>query len=361
MAAHAFDQTMALRDEIKHPGLQIGGAVFIALSFMLGQSVGNIWAGVVFGMAAYAVVANDVVQVFMTFINSNRHIHWFWLYLGALAVLTITLWAGFYAYQGDISYGRLDAKGYIPDLQIQWYHTLVPGALIILTKFSHVPVSTSLIMLLPFTDKELGWGIVEKSMYGYAVAFFVSLLIWYRVEKYLKENPTKITPHWGWRVAQWGITGLLLYSWLTHDTANMAVVLPKPLTIEQVALINALLGVGLAYTFWQKGGAIGNIVTKSSGTDRVIPATMIDLFYFAMLIVFKEWSQIPMSTTWVFIGLIAGREFAIRHVNREDLGQSTMERFNVARHMAWKNTSKLLMGFGVSYLVILLVERISNL
>lgn len=46
---------------------------------------------------------------------------------------------------------------------------------------------------------------------------------------------------------------------------------------------------------------------------------MIDLVYFVVLLIFKEWSNIPMSTTWVFVGLLAGRQFAIRAINRIDV------------------------------------------
>ena len=38
---------------------------------------------------------------------------------------------------------------------------------------------------------------------------------------------------------------------------------------------------------------------------------MVDGVYFIILLVFKEWSKIPMSTTWVFVGLLAGREIAM--------------------------------------------------
>jgi hypothetical protein len=41
---------------------------------------------------------------------------------------------------------------------------------------------------------------------------------------------------------------------------------------------------------------------------------MVDGVYFVILLIFKEWSNIPMSTTWVFIGLLAGRQMAIRSI-----------------------------------------------
>ena len=40
-------------------------------------------------------------------------------------------------------------------------------------------------------------------------------------------------------------------------------------------------------------------------------ATIVDFVYGLILLVFREWSNMPMSTTWVFLGLLAGREIAM--------------------------------------------------
>ncbi len=40
-------------------------------------------------------------------------------------------------------------------------------------------------------------------------------------------------------------------------------------------------------------------------------ATLIDLLYCVILFYFKLHSKVPMSTTWVFIGLLAGRELGM--------------------------------------------------
>jgi hypothetical protein len=41
---------------------------------------------------------------------------------------------------------------------------------------------------------------------------------------------------------------------------------------------------------------------------------------FRSLYIFKVWSKVPMSTTWVFIGLLGGRELslALRQVSEKD-------------------------------------------
>lgn len=67
----------------------------------------------------------------------------------------------------------------------------------------------------------------------------------------------------------------------------------------------------LAVILYQRGGAIQKIVDTKTGVTDIRAATIIDFMYALILLVFKEWSNIPMSTTWVFLGLLAGREFAM--------------------------------------------------
>jgi hypothetical protein len=63
--------------------------------------------------------------------------------------------------------------------------------------------------------------------------------------------------------------------------------------------------------FYTSGGAIQKIVTSKTNTTDIRSATIVDFIYGLILLVFKEWSNMPMSTTWVFLGLLAGRELAI--------------------------------------------------
>ena len=154
--------TKTLAEEFKTPGVKFGAVLFLLLGLILGQSIGNMAAAVCFILAAYAVVANDAVQTLMTFINSNRDIHWRWLYLGAATVMTGALWWGWSQYGGDISYGRLAAKGYT-GVAVQWYMVVFPLILIFLTRFRGIPVSTSLLMLSIFAGDILFGKIVTKS------------------------------------------------------------------------------------------------------------------------------------------------------------------------------------------------------
>jgi hypothetical protein len=66
-----------------------------------------------------------------------------------------------------------------------------------------------------------------------------------------------------------------------------------------------------AYTFYIYGGDIQKIVTSKVNTRDIRSASLIDLQSGIVLLVSKEWSNMPMSTTWVFLGVLAGREIEL--------------------------------------------------
>ena len=93
--------------------------------------------------------------------------------------------------------------------------------------------------------------------------------------------------------------------------ANIAVFLPRSVPLEWMFMISIVFAAFLGYTFWEKGGKIQKIVIEKTGTRFVRSATLIDLVYAFILLFFKQYNDIPMSTTWVFVGLLCGRELAI--------------------------------------------------
>ena len=63
--------------------------------------------------------------------------------------------------------------------------------------------------------------------------------------------------------------------------------------------------------FYLRGDRIQKVVSEKSRVSDVRAATLIDLSY-ALILIYKLFiSTVPMSTTWVFLGLIGGREIAI--------------------------------------------------
>lgn len=280
-----------------------------------------------FLLAAYSVVGNDVIQTLGTFLSSNEKRPWYVLWGFAASILSFVLIYGWM--QGDIDYGRLD-KIDIP-AALDWWYVLPPLVLMIITRFG-IPVSTTFLILTFFSAKSLP-GMVQKSLMGYVIAFTAGAIIYSAVskitekrfaERQLGSDGTLWTNKSFWTVSQWFATGFLWSQWLTQDLANIYVYLLAGIggtgNLDAITFFSSLLAILglLAYTFYAKGGAIQNIVKRKNNTDDIRSATFIDLIYGVILYIFKYnalglWeAKLPMSTTWVFLGLLAGRELFMR-------------------------------------------------
>lgn len=308
-----------------------------------------IYAAIGFLLAAYSVIGNDSVQTLGTFIASNRKLfNWVWLWLAASAVLVFTLVYGWHINDGDISYGRL-AK--IPPVTIEWYHAAAPAVLVLLTRVG-IPVSTTFLVLSVFASTFVLEKMLIKSIVGYGLAAVVAYGVWMIVARILNEKHDKVKKahRVRWRVLQWCSTGFLWYSWLSHDMANIAVYLPRQLPFEMLIGVCAILCAGLAYIFWSHGGKIQKIVLEKSGTRFVRSATIIDFIYALILLYFKELNSIPMSTTWVFVGLLTGRELAIATTYRAQY------KLGYVFPLIGKDFLKMMLGLAVSVGLVLAIH-----
>mgnify|MGYP003117309500 FL=1 len=309
----------------------------------------TLWMALGFLLAAYSVIANDSVQTLGTWIASNNErFNWKILWGAASAVLLWALWYGWVVYEGDISYGRLNK---IPFQEIQWYHAMAPGVLLLLTRVG-VPVSTSFLVLSAFASTFVLEKMLMKSVMGYAVAGVAAYVIWFGVSRLLDETkPVKDSHKRTWRVAQWTTTAFLWWTWLSHDMANIAVFLPRQLPIEFMFIISIIFILGLGYMFRERGGKIQKIVLEKHNTRYVRSATIIDGVYWLILWFFKEYNDIPMSTTWVFVGLLTGRELAIASFTDK-------RKFKGVFPLVAKDFLKMMVGLSASIGIVLLIHVI---
>ncbi len=277
-----------------------------------------------FLLAAYSVVANDSIQTLGTFLSSNSHRPWWTLWLFASGILSVVLIVGWTQYQGDVSYGRLQV---IPEPPVfSWIYCVAPLVLLVLTR-TGVPVSTTFLILTVFSAKALGPMLI-KSLAGYVASFVTAILIYRWVvikweKRFAARGAKKASPKW--MVFQWMSTGYLWSMWLIQDLANIFVYLQRQLTFIHLLLaLLALVGFQ-AIVFRSHGGAIQKIVSSKTNSSEIRSATIIDFIYATILLVFKEASHFPMSTTWAFLGLLAGRELgltlAMQHRSKKEVGK----------------------------------------
>ena len=315
-----------------------------------------------FTLAAYSVVGNDSIQTLGTFLTSNEDKPWWvlWLYAGGIMAIVVTMgYLGLGEYLGgrggDLTFGKYAGLFQDPDKPIDfptmsiWY-VLPPLALLGITRLG-IPVSTTFLVLTFFAPKALPKMLV-KSLGGYGVAFLFAIVAFVvlsrATERFFLQHPMEegkglMQNKRFWTVTQWLATGFLWSQWLTQDLVNILVYLGDPAQVEfwKFAFALVVLVGMLGYIFYQRGGEIQKIVRVKTNTADIRSATFIDLFYGMVLLIFKFdtfgiGAKVPMSTTWVFLGMLAGREVALRlrlnELNRtrlwpmvfSDLGKATL-------------------------------------
>ena len=322
----------------------------------------TIWALLGFMFACYAVTANDSIQTLGTYISSNRDIKWYYQFAFMGIIFIATMLYGFGQY--DPAFGRLEK---FPNVEIQWYHALAPIILIALTRLK-IPVSTTFLVLSVFASTVVMEKMLVKSFLGYAVSFVFAFGSWYFISRYVLNEGEKGKDEYNnhWRVAQWVTTGWLWSTWLKHDMANIMVFLPRYNTVsvwsgyyELLVMITMLLGLG--FMFYEKGGKIQEIVLSKTNTRYVRSATLIDLVYCFVLYFFKELNNIPMSTTFVFMGMLAGRELGIwMHMGYGNLTYGKEHRKAIFP-MLYTDFLRLMLGIAVSVTLAYGVFYLNNL
>jgi len=311
----------------------------------------TIWMGLGFLLSAYSVIANDSIQTLGTFLASNKErFKWYTLWGAASLAMTFTLIFGWWFYNGDIAFERLTQ---IPFQKIQWYHALAPAILLLLTRIG-IPVSTTFLVLSAFASTLVLEKMLVKSMVGYGVAALSAYLIWVLLERWIDEKSSKPTLQRVkyWRIAQWITSGWLFFAWLQHDLANIAVFLPRQLSFNNLLVVLFVCISLLGYIFYIQGGKIQAVVLDKQGTRYVRSATIINIVYICVLYVFKELNNLPMSTTWVFVGLLAGRELAISTIMEN-------YKFKYVFPIVAKDFGKMMVGLGASVGIVLFIHYIA--
>ncbi|MFN3998792.1 hypothetical protein [Algoriphagus sp.] len=310
------------------------------------------WFG--FVLAAYSAIANDSIQTIGTFIASNNKRPWYilWLFMGLIWVGTVTY--SWFTNAGDVTFQRLNVPGLekAPESFV-FLQLAAPIVLLVMTRL-RMPVSTTFLLLNVFTYK--AGTIVDvmfKSFFGYILAFTLAMIVWFSLERFVKNYlKGEASPYWVY--FQWVTSGILWSVWIMQDAANIAVFLPRQLDVIELVVYAGFVFTGLGFLFYMKGDKIQVIVDEKSNVTDVRAATIVDLVYAVILFYFKMYNNVPMSTTWVFIGLLAGRELAIalgKHGKAKKRNAWLVRAFRLGRKDFFKATVGLLVSLILAIII----------
>jgi hypothetical protein len=136
-----------------------------------------------------------------------------------------------------------------------------------------------------------------------------------------------------------------------QDGANIAVTLPRSLSVIDLIVFLTYIFFGLGVLFYLRGDKIQGVVTRKSEIRDVRGATLIDFTYAVILFIFQQTSNVPMSTTWVFLGLLGGREIAMTIGKQYKTGRKMTKTLRLVRNDVYNALAGLIISIVVALVV----------
>lgn len=315
-------------------------------------TLSNIYMITGFLISMYSCVSNDVIQTLGTFLTTSKKMPTWLIWAFTSAVLIITITTGWIVNDGDMAFGRL-ARIPFPET-FTLVHVLPPIILLFLTRYG-IPVSTTFLILSIFSASDISviGMILTKSILGYFIALVVSIIIYNIIarplERYFYYTANKKISKW-WVAAKWMSTAFLWSQWLMQDAANLFVYLPRKASVSDLIFVLIAFTAFLWMVAYKRGGEVQKIIKMKTNVQDPRSATIIDLIYAFLLLYFIHLNNVPMSTTWVFIGLLAGREIALYHRLRFESPKK------MYKHIL-KDLTKVTFGLVVSIAVVVVLIK----
>lgn len=301
------------------------------------------WVGLF--LAMFSTMANDSIQTLGTFLTSNSKVSWWklWIYISILFITIILL--GWFETGGYLDFGRLKDIPY--DSSFRVMHFVAPILLMLLT-YNKIPASTTFLILSVFSSQNMVSLMLIKTFAGYFFGFVFSFILWSVLSKYFdrvliqRDADLKRTE---WKFFQWASTGLLWVVWLTQNTVNIVVYVPRVFDEYELILFLILGIIMIGFIFYNKGGPIQKIVSEKRDMTNARSTTMINLCFAFVIVFMSIYNSIPMATTWVFIGVLAGRELSMaKYDNNTEI--KLIDRYRNARWVILRDL--LSAGFGIT-------------
>jgi hypothetical protein len=268
------------------------------------------WVGAT--LCIFSAMANDSVQTLGTFLSSNSKTSWWKLFIFVGVLYSITMISGWIVTNGRLDFMRLKSIDYTPEHTI--FHFLAPVILIVLT-YNKIAVSSTFLILSVFAPQSTVGAMLLKTFIGYFVGLFFSYILWsFLINKTGQKLFTEPKKKKSWKILQWISSAVLWIAWLTNNSGNMVVFLPRVFSVYGLCLYLVIGLAMLAFVIYNRGGPIQEMVDTKCGMDSLKTTSVTNFLYAFIIMGVASLSPIPMATTWIFIGILAGQEMSMAPV-----------------------------------------------
>lgn len=284
--------------------------------FILGNLVhlGIFFSWFMLAVSSYTVVANNYIQTIGSFIVNNKQKFWSnWFFVSVnFTIATLISW---FIFNGSLDYSFLKNVEYQKDLNI--IIIFIPLLLNIFTKYG-IPVSATFLIIPLFGSNSTVHIMLTKTVTSYFLAFMVAFFVWRTIYKYFKNfiKYEKDDLNFFWNFMEYITTALVWIAWNILNICVFVVFVDRDFSIYELLAVNIIVIFVIYIIMVNSGGQIEKIIRDKKDNANKKTTAIFNLLFAIILLSLEFFSNVPLTTTWVFLGLLAGRELALSYVEK---------------------------------------------
>lgn len=331
-------------------------ALFLMVVFVVIFGRNNIFSWLIVAFTTYNIMFNNSIQTIGLFIASNGDKKTIPNLIFFSSIFVLSILVSWFLTSKEVHYHLLDSINYEEDY-INVLFIFLPILLYFFTK-KRIPVSATFLVIPLFANKNTIESMINKTSVSYFLSLITSLVVYnllYKKYKNVisneKENTSKT-----WLMAEYVSTGVLWFSWLTVSLCNFVVFLPREFLIYDLLLLSIIGIITIYCILVSNGGEIQKIITQKSDVKNIKTAVIFNTLFSFMLLFIQHINNVPITSTWMFLGVLAGREIAIS-LNTFHLNGAL--KYKNCLLKIWRDLSSAILGIILSLIFVYIFNNIN--
>jgi hypothetical protein len=160
-----------------------------------------------------------------------------------------------------------------------------------------------------------------------------------------------------WELMQVFSTALLVVAWLFFSVSNITVFLPRKLEQQDFLMFLCVIIFTIASVLGNKNNKMQEIISKKNNANNLKMNVIINILFTMVLFLFKVINNVSIATTFVFLGILAGKDLAIIFAEKNILGSS----YRRVIFNSLKDINKCITGVIVSLTFVALINSLNVL
>ncbi len=260
-------------------------------------------------MIMYNVMINNFIQTLGTFNISNKYTKKWKVFLYLVVIFVTYFVYTWLKYDGNIRKGSLRFIEYKDSFG---YSILLLPMLLSLFNYFGIPVNLTFLSIPLFTDGKIVKSMVVEAFINYFLAFIISFVFWNILYVKFKKFLRKKDNYQFWRIIEYISIGILWYCWLNTCVSSFMVFLPPKLYLEHLILLLIIGSIVISIvTILRPEDKMEQIVEEKTDVKNIMSSVLFNILHSVVLLTLKLNSKVPIATSWIFIGLLDGRELGI--------------------------------------------------